>query len=708
MLALSAAAWAQPRMGHFTPREGNFRFSATTITAGGELRPIAEYAAPYLGCRVSDTCSSLGGIVLDVDGGADLPAEGFRIGISPDHIAITGRDYGGVFNGVQELFRRLPAAVYTRKGLPQEVTLPCGEIVDAPRFPYRGLMIDVSRTWSDKERILRYVDLLAFHNINKLHLHLTDDEGWRVEIRSHPELTRVGAFRGGDSPVPAVYGRLDEKYGGFYTQEDLREIVAYAATRNIEIIPEIDLPGHSRAIGAVMPEIKCNYPADTVTTVGVDYRSAWCVAREENYRLLDDILGEVCDIFPSKYIHVGGDEVDVTQWNRCPDCRALMRRRGITDAHALQDLFQRRVNEILAAHGKQPAVWNEAAARGTISKENLVYGWQNLKACRNVVSKGYPTVMMTSEHFYIDMRQGKYEPGHSWAGIIDAKKLFEFNFAQSGFTEEDKKHIVGFEVPFWSETYTANHPESDDFLDFMCFPRVCALARLGWNGDGESWESYYREMRTRHYDRLAAMNVSFRLYPPKITYTEGRLSAATDDNSRIWYAVDGGELQPYEGAITTDRPYRYTFVSRYGSGRSHETAHSSYYKCIYPAVKITSSMGMSKKYLFERAEKYRSMAATSRGCRKGDWILYTFEGNVSCREIFVQTGFSQIVKSVITSGYAEISYDGTRFEKAGDLCNGAIRIRPVKSVKAIRLVSTSDGNGTAVVNIQPLQIKPRR
>ena len=192
------------------------------------------------------------------------------------------------------------------------------------------MMLDVARTWMEPAALKRYVDLLSYHGINKLHLHLSDDEGWRIEIRSHPELAAVGGFRGGDSPVRPVYGKWDEKYGGYYTQEQMRELIAYAALRNIEIIPEIDLPGHSRCIASVRPEIRCDYPADTASTNGYDYRSAWCVAREENYALLEDILGELCALFPSEYIHIGGDEVDAAQWQRCPDCRALMRQRGST------------------------------------------------------------------------------------------------------------------------------------------------------------------------------------------------------------------------------------------------------------------------------------------------------------------------------------------------------------------------------------------
>ena len=270
--------------------------------------PLAAYLREYINVETaSDSMSADDAIVLTTD--PTLGREAYTLAVKPQRIEITGGDYGGVFNGIQALLRLLPPKVYA-KACPLPVEVACTRIDDAPRFAYRGMMLDVARTWIGVDGVKRYIDLLSYHGINKLHLHLSDDEGWRIEIRSHPELTEIGGFRGGDSPVRPVYGKWDEKYGGFYTQDEMRGLIRYAAVRNIEIIPEIDLPGHSRNIASVHPEIRCNYPPDTLSTNGYDYRSAWCVAREENYALLADILGELCALFPSEYIHVGGDEVD--------------------------------------------------------------------------------------------------------------------------------------------------------------------------------------------------------------------------------------------------------------------------------------------------------------------------------------------------------------------------------------------------------------
>ena len=439
-------AAAQPAPEKTTPREGIFTFGpGTTISADRELAPLAEYAAEYLGCGVRNGMAGEGSVVLTLDAPDGEPSEAYTLDIAPDHIQIGSSTCGGVFNGLQQLFRLLPPEVYARRGIAPGTGIACVRIEDKPRFGYRGMMLDVARTWIGMDEVKRYIDLFSYHNINKLHLHLSDDEGWRIEILSHPELTEIGGFRGGDSPVRPVYGKWSEKYGGYFKQSEMRELIRYAALRNIEIIPEIDLPGHSRNIASVHPEIRCNYPPDTVSTNGYDYRSAWCVAREENYALLADILGELCALFPSEYIHVGGDEVDMTQWNRCPDCQALMSRRGMTDPHRLEDLFMERMAAILAANGKRPGVWNEAVTTGGLSRECLVYGWQSVKACLDATAKGYKTVVMPGEYFYFDMRQTPQEEGHDWAAVFDAKKVFGFDFTEKGFSDEQMRNVVGLQ-----------------------------------------------------------------------------------------------------------------------------------------------------------------------------------------------------------------------------------------------------------------------
>ena len=662
------------------------------------LRPAADYLAQLLREEDVAAAQDAGNANLSLELDPRLPQQGYTLKITPARIELRGGSCEGVVSAAASLRQLL----WSGKG-----SLPALEIDDAPRFAYRGMMLDVARTWIGVDGVKRYIDLLSYHGINKLHLHLSDDEGWRIEIRSHPELTEIGGFRGGDSPVRPVYGKWDEKYGGFYTQDEMRGLIRYAAVRNIEIIPEIDLPGHSRNIASVHPEIRCNYPPDTLSTNGYDYRSAWCVAREENYALLADILGELCALFPSEYIHVGGDEVDMTQWKRCPDCQALMRQRGMADPHQLEDLFMQRMAAILSANGKRPAVWNEAVATGDLAHDSRVYGWQSVKACLDATAKGYETVVMPGEYFYFDMRQTPHEDGHDWAAIFDAKKVFGFDFTDKGFSPEQMRNVVGLQAAFFSEAYVSHEPEKPDYLDYMCFPRICALARIAWRGNGEGWDAYYKGLVEKHYDRMAAMGIRFRLFPPKVSYKDGAFTVTADDGSEIYYTEgDAPEEHRYTRPVKTGKPHLYRFFTRYKTGRSPYVADKSYYRTLAPAVAITTSMGESRQFPLANAAGYKGLSRTARACRQQDWVLYTFEQPVKCREMYLQTGNRQLPKTIITTGYAEVSYDGATYERAGDLEKGSITLKPGRAVKAVRIVSTCDDNGTPYVTIQPPQIKP--
>ncbi|MEG2613263.1 MAG: family 20 glycosylhydrolase, partial [Alistipes sp.] len=425
----------------------------------------------------------------------------------------------------------------------------------------------------------------------------------------------IGGFRGGDSPIKSVYGKWGEKYGGFFTQDEMRALINYAAVRNIEIIPEIDLPGHSRNIAQLHPEILCNYTPDTTPANGYDLRSAWCVAREANYALLEDILGELCTLFPSPYIHVGGDEVKVSQWKKCPDCRALMRKLAITDARLLEDHFMERISKILQKHGKLPAVWNEAARSGKLTHQSRVHGWEHMQACLDATALGYPTIIMPASHFYFDMRQAPREEGHDWAAIFDAKKTYEFDFSTAGFSPAQRQHVVGLQGAFWSETYASHTPESPNHLDFLCFPRVCALAQIAWHGNAEGWNAFYTELQRSHYDRMATMGICFRMFPPNVSYKEGRLTVTTSDRAAdIFYTEEGDTTQyRYTHPITTTAPHRFLFHSHYKSGRSAEVAAAAYYRTITPAVKLSTSMGEGD-VPYANVNSYKTFARTARAC----------------------------------------------------------------------------------------------
>ncbi len=624
-----------------------------------ELMQLAGYLASYLpGCRPICSMGTYNNysrmnnhIYLEIDEGMHIPAEGYRMSVTANRIRICGKDYGGVFNGIQTLLQLLPPEVYEKTT--RNFAWPIDGVIieDYPRFAYRGFMLDVARTFVPKDQVLRFIDNISYHKINKLHFHLTDDEAWRIEIKSYPKLAEVAGFRGGGSPVKPIYGAWDEQYGGYYTQADIHEIVAYAKARNVEIIPEIELPGHSRCTALVYPEMLCAYTPDLTSTAGYDRRNVWCVAREENYAMLDKILGEMSKMFPSEYIHLGGDEVEPGQWAHCPNCKVLMAQKGIKEVPMLEDIFMERVIGIAAKYGKTAGVWNEAAASGKLDKSTVVYGWKNVEACRKAAAAGYPTVVVPGKYFYFDMRQSPNETGHIWAGIVSPELVYSFDFGKEGFTAAEMENVRGVEATFFSELLLS---QGMDFLDYQLFPRICVLSELNWTPQAErSWSDFESRMTDVHYDRLWAMGIEFRT----------QKDVVTAENMIPMYP-------------------RQT-----------------------PAVAFTSSLKEAPKYPYSNVVSYKTMARSAITCNKGDWFMWRFTEPLSCRSITIKTGYEHLPRAGVPYGRVEVSYDGKNFETAAELRDLGAVIRPGRPVYAVRIVSETEGNGEPFVIIQPLDIR---
>ena len=454
------------------------------------------------------------------------------------------------------------------------------------------------------------------------------------------------------------------------------------------------------------PEVLCNYTPGLKASDGYDTRSVLCVAKEENYALLEDVIRELSELFPSPYIHIGGDEVSTSQWERCPDCQALMRREGMSEARELQDYFTRRVAAIVEKYCKHPGVWNEAARGNALPQGALVYGWESVKACQDATSKGYRTVVMPGEYFYFDMRQSRREEGHDWAAIFDAKKPLSFGFEK--FPDEQMEHVAGVQASFFSEAYISRLEYDYDFLYYQTYPRICALSEVAWCGRGAEWEEFYARLKNSHYSRMVAMGIDFRLFPPTVNYKDGVLTASTDDRSHIYYTIIGeqGE-QLYTQPIRTDHPERYAFLTRSGGAHSPEAGVAKRFSRLQPKVKITSSITESERFPYSNAEGYGRISRTSRTGRDGDWILYTFEQAVECRRLEVRTGNLQLPRYIFNAGYMEVSYDGKTFTRVGELkCGGAAIDNPKRAIKAVRVVCTESGNGADFVTVQEPMVFP--
>ena len=688
-------------------RNGAFNILTTTkITHYPSLRSQAERLAGFLPLEVREyNATENGNIVLREN--KNLAPETYRVKVGEEGIVIEGGSAAGVHNGVETLLQLLPSSVYSHE-LPFPVAVGYCDVEDAPHFAYRGFMLDVCRTWMEVDEVKKFIENLAHHKINKLHLHLSDDEGWRIEIKSHPDLTQVGGFRGVGSPVAARYGKWSESYGGFFTQEQMRDIVQYAAVRNIEIIPEIDLPGHSHNLARVRPEVLCDYTPGLKASDGYDTRNVMCASKESNYVLLEDIFRELSEIFPSQWIHIGGDEVSMSQWNKCPNCKALMAAKAM-DGKALQAHFMNRVADIIRKYNKKPCVWNEAIDAGTLTKEAMVYGWESVEECRKATAEGYRTVVMPGAYFYFDMRQTPREPGHDWAAIFDAKKPLSFDFKKQGFTPQELQNVVGVQASFFSEAYISHRDDENDYIYYQTYPRICALSELAWRGEGGEWNEFYSKLTESHYSRMTAMGIDFRLFPPAVSYADGVLKAVTDDCSHIYYNVVGDDKEyRYTSPIATDKPQRYAFYTRLGGARSPEAAVKGRWRMLQPAVKITSSIDESERFPFSNAEGYGRIARTARVGKENDWLLYTFEQPVACRRMEIFTGNLQLPRYIFNAGYMEVSEDGTTFKRVCDLRNGGGVIdNPSKPIKAVRIVCTESGNGADFVTVQAPKVYPK-
>lgn len=555
-------------------RDGSFLLTRHTEIVSPDFPGLADYLNDHLerltGYRLPVTEHLRGVRQIVISQKSELPSEGYTLDVTIPQIRIEGRDYAGAFYALQTLFQLLPASVYdtAAPGRAETVEIPGYLIEDSPRFPYRGVMLDVSRTYFDKETVIAYIDWMARHKLNRLHWHLTDDNGWRIEIKKYPELTSKGAWRGPGEALPPSYGSGERRYGGYFTQDDVREIVRFAASRAVEIIPEIDLPGHSQTLTSVYPETFClktgeDYPPE-------EMRNVLCAGREENFAMLRDILTELASLFPSKYIHIGGDEVSTKYWSNCPRCKALMQTEGMRKVSEIQSYFVRRLETIVRETGKSCAAWNEVLEDNRPDKSTLIYAWKDTAACAEAVRAGQPVVMMPAQYCYIDMKQSRWERGHTWAWLVDTRRVYSFDPDDTGIGGCRPELVLGIEAAQWAELL--DRPER--FVEYQGYPRLCALAEAGWTEKGRrNWNDFYARLTSGHLDRLSAMGIRFRMFPPEADYRDGTITVrSTHPDGEVRYTNDSSEptlaSALYESPIRTKNPERYLFRTFYGEGHS--------------------------------------------------------------------------------------------------------------------------------------------
>ncbi|QCX76915.1 Beta-hexosaminidase [Streptomyces sp. YIM 121038] len=458
-----------------------------------------------------------GTIVLRVDdeGGARAP-EAYRLTVTSDRVEIVGGGSAGVFWGAQtlrqllgpEAFRRAPVATQGT------LTVPEGVVEDAPRFGWRGMMLDVSRHFMSKEGVLRYLDLLAAHKLNVFHFHLTDDQGWRLEIKRYPRLTEVGAWRSRTKWGHRQSDLWNETpHGGFYSQEDIREIVAYATARHITVVPEIEVPGHSQAAIAAYPELG---NADVIDTNALSVWDNWGVTpnvlapTEDTLRFYEGVFEEVLELFPSTFIHVGGDECPKEQWKDSQVAQEQIERLGVSNEDELQSWFIQHFDKWLAARGRRLIGWDEIL-EGGLAEGAAVSSWRGYSGGIAAAKAGHDVVMCPEQHVYLDHRQhgGADEPVPiGWVRTLE--DVYRFEPVPDKLTAEEARHVLGTQANVWTEVM-----ENEDRVDYQVFPRLAALSEVAWSelpAPAERDFAAFEERMTAHYARLDALGVSYR--PP--------------------------------------------------------------------------------------------------------------------------------------------------------------------------------------------------
>lgn len=418
-----------------------------------------------------------------------LGDEGYRLTVAEGGIEILAHKTAGLFYGIQTL-RQLAAGAETEKGAIPRVT-----IEDAPLYPWRGLLLDSARHFLEKDFIERYIDLMAYHKLNRLHLHLTDDQGWRIEIKKYPKLTEIGAWRNEGS----------QRYGGFYTQAELKEIVDYARKRFITVVPEFEMPGHATAAAASYPDLLCRGEAVPVQTEWGIFPDVFCPGKESTFEFLEGVLDEITEIFPSPFIHIGGDEAPRDRWKECPHCQQRMKEKGFKSEDELQGYLIERVARFLSSKDRRLIGWDEILDVGGLPKTAVVQSWRGMAGAVRAAQLGHDVISSPNDFVYFDYPQNgqQAQAKPDWMMVTSLEKVYQFQPTPPELSAGEAKRVWGAECTMWSE-----HAPQEK-IDTQLFPRICAFTEVLWSPpDRRSWEDFQQRLQA-HCVRLEKMGVNY-------------------------------------------------------------------------------------------------------------------------------------------------------------------------------------------------------
>ncbi|MEI6122929.1 MAG: beta-N-acetylhexosaminidase [Bacteroidota bacterium] len=498
-----------PQPFELTPQKGVFKITEKTIivvnnqqTSGHDAEIFNQYLSQYYGMslQVSQNRQTKGKVIKLIDNpGLLLPDDAYRLHITPDSIRIEGKG-SGVFYALQTLRQLLPDVKS------ETLDIPCASIYDYPQFQWRGMHLDVCRHFFTPIEVKKYIDLIAFYKMNVFHWHLTDDQGWRIMIDKYPKLTSVGGYRNGTlighyQTNPQTFDSIH--YGGYYTKEDIRDIVKYASDRHVLVVPEIEMPGHALAALAAYPQLSCTGGQFQVSKLWGVFDDVYCT-KDSTINFLKDVLAEVMDLFPGKYIHIGGDECPKTRWKVCPRCQAVMQREGLKDENELQSYVVRTIEKFVNSKGKTIIGWDEILDGG-LAPNAVVMSWRGNQGGVAAAKLNHNVVMCPGQYCYFDHYQGNpsTEP-LAIGGNTTLEKVYSFNPIPQELTPEQKHYILGAQGNVWTE-YIPDYKK----VEYMAMPRMIALSEVLWiPSDKKNYTDFLSRLK-KHMTLLDMMGVNY-------------------------------------------------------------------------------------------------------------------------------------------------------------------------------------------------------
>ena len=501
-----------------------------------EIKSIAKYFAEKINWAtgfqllpqfISSQSQPSNSIILKIQQADNTSSdEGYELVVQNQFSILKAQKPAGLFYGIQTLRQLLPPEIENAQKIDSKIDwkIPCVHIIDAPRFGWRGMLLDCCRHFMTKDFVKRYIDLLAYHKMNRFHWHLTEDQGWRIEIKKYPKLTEIGAWRKYED------GKV---HGGFYSQEDIKEIVEYAKSRYVTVIPEIELPGHSVAALACYPELSCTGGPFAVSTRWGVHKDVYCAGNDSTFGFLENVLSEVVELFPAPYIHIGGDEVPKDRWQQCPKCQVRIKAEDLKDEHELQSYFIKRIENFLQGKNRRIIGWDEIL-EGGLAPEATVQSWRGMDGAIAAAQSGHDAIVSPTSHAYFDYH----------IETLDLRKVYSFEPIPPGLTAEQALHILGGECNMWTEY------APQETIDSKMFPRMLAMSEALWSHrEGKNYREFHGRVR-HHYKRLDLLGVKYGAESRPISIlptfdaqkNEFRVALESGETDlQIHYTLDGSE-----------------------------------------------------------------------------------------------------------------------------------------------------------------------